>query len=197
VQTPGLKMTGQLPANWIREIQSRTGWAISMLALAFGGGALALGFAAEWAGLRFNDSPSMPTGLYVRTTSESNATLVVFCPAEPFAKLSVERGYRSRGNCPDGAEPLAKPTAAHAGDLVELSATGLAVNGRLLQNTPPLATDTAGRPLSHWPFGRYVVAPGTVWVASSYSRRSFDSRYFGPVEASQVREHVRPLLTAH
>jgi conjugative transfer signal peptidase TraF len=188
-------MTGQLSANWIREIQSRTGWAISLIALAFGGGALALGFAAECAGLRFNESPSMPTGLYVRTSSESNATLVVFCPAEPFAKLSVERGYRSRGNCPDGAEPLAKPIVARPGDTVELSALGMTVNSRLLANTAPLVTDTAGRPLSHWPFGRYVVAPGTVWVASSYSPRSFDSRYVGPVEASQVREHVRPLVT--
>ncbi len=189
-------MTGQLRANWTREIQSCTGWAISLLVLAFGGAALALGFAAEWAGLRFNDSPSMPTGLYVRTSTESSASLVVFCPAEPFAKLSVERGYRSRGNCPDGAEPLAKPIVARPGDTVELSAKGMAVNGRLLPNTAPLVTDTAGRPLPHWPFGRYVVAPGSVWVASSYSPRSFDSRYFGPVEASQVLEHVRPLLTA-
>jgi type IV secretory pathway protease TraF len=82
------------------------------------------------------------------------------------------------------------------GDTVELSAAGMAVNGRLLPNNAPLVSDTAGRPLSHWPFGRYVVAPSTVWVASSYNRRSFDSRYFGPVEASQVREHVRPLLTS-
>jgi conjugative transfer signal peptidase TraF len=119
----------------------------------------------------------------------------VFCPAEPFAKLSVERGYRSRGNCPDGAEPMAKPIAARPNDIVELSALGITVNGRLLPNTAPLVTDTAGRRLHHWPFGRYVVAPGTVWVASSYSPRSFDSRYFGPVEASQVREQVRPLLT--
>src|SRR6266446_2835215 len=186
-------MTGQLRA---RQIQSHGGGTISLLVLAFGGGALALALAGEWAGLRFNDSPSMPTGLYVRTSSESRSSLVVFCPGEPFAKLSVERGYRSRGNCPDGAEALAKPIVARPGDVVELSAAGMAVNGRLLQKTPPLATDTAGRPLPHWPFGRYVVAPGTVWLASSYSSRSFDSRYFGPVDASQVREHVRPLLTA-
>ncbi|PYT23697.1 MAG: conjugative transfer signal peptidase TraF [Acidobacteria bacterium] len=189
-------MTGQLRANGEQEIRPRAGGTISLLVLAFGAGTLALALVAARAGLRLNDSPSMPTGLYVRTSSESNASLVVFCPAEPFARLSVERGYRSRGNCPDGAEPLAKPIAARAGDIVELSATGMVVNGRLLQNSPPLATDTAGRPLSHWPFGRYVVAPGTVWVASTYSPRSFDSRYFGPVEASQVREHVRPLLPA-
>jgi conjugative transfer signal peptidase TraF len=189
-------MTGQLRASWNRHIGLRPGWAISLLVLACGGGTLALALVAAWSGLRLNDSPSMPTGLYVRTSSESSSSLVVFCPAEPFARLSVERGYRSRGNCQDGAEPLAKPIAARPGDIVELSAIGMAVNGWLLPNTAPLLTDTAGRPLSHWSFGRYVVAPGTVWVASAYSLRSFDSRYFGPVEASQVREHVRPLLTA-
>ena len=44
-------------------------------------------------------------------------------------------------------------------------------------------------------FGKYVVESGTVWVASSLSPRSFDSRYFGPVQMNQVRERVRPLLT--
>lgn len=188
-------MIGQLRANWALRFQSPACWAISLLVLAFGAGMLGLALAAAWVGLRFNDSPSMPTGLYVRTSTESNASLVVFCPVEPFAKLSVERGYRSRGNCPDGAEPLAKPIVARPGDTVELSALGITVKSRLLANTAPLVKDSAGRPLSHWPFGRYVVAPGTVWVASSYSPRSFDSRYVGPVEASQVREHVRPLLT--
>jgi conjugative transfer signal peptidase TraF len=188
-------MTGQLRASWNGQIQARAGWAISLLVLAFGGGTLALALAAAWAGLRLNDSPSLPTGLYIRT-SESITSLVVFCPAAPFAQLSVDRRYRSRGNCPDGAEPLAKPIVARPGDIVEIAARGMAVNGRLLANTAPLATDSAGRPLFHWPCGRYVVAPGTVWVASSYSPRSFDSRYFGPVEASQVREHVCPLLTA-
>ena len=67
---PGLKMTGQSLANWTRQIQLRAGGTISLLVLAFGGGALALAIAAEWAGLRFNDSPSMPIGLYVRASSE-------------------------------------------------------------------------------------------------------------------------------
>jgi len=189
-------MTGQLRANSGRHIRSSAGWVISLLVLTFGAGTLALALVASWAGLRLNDSPSMPTGLYVRTSSASNASLVVFCPVDPFARLSAERGYRSRGNCPDGAEPLAKPAVARPADVVELSAKGMAVNGQLLPNTAPLATDSAGRPLPHWPFGRYVVAPGTLWLASSYNPRSFDSRYIGPVKASQMREHVRPLLTA-
>lgn len=189
-------MTGQRRAKLTRQIQSSAGWVISLLVLALGAGTVSLALAALWAGLRLNDSPSMPTGLYIRTWSESDASLVVFCPVEPFARLSVERGYRSRGNCPDGAEPLAKPIAARPADVVDLSAKGMAVNGQLLPNTAPLATDTGGRPLPHWPFGKYVVASSTLWVASSYNPRSFDSRYFGPVKASQVREHVRPLITA-
>jgi conjugative transfer signal peptidase TraF len=188
-------MTGQLRAKTNHPIQSNAGWAVSLLVLIFGSDALGLALAAAAFGVRFNDSPSMPIGLYVTTSSDSRGTLVVFCPAEPFARLSIERGYRSRGNCPDSGEPLAKPTVARPGDLVELSATGLAVNGRLLPNTAPLEKDSAGRPLSHCPFGRYFVAPGSIWVASSFNARSFDSRYFGPVAVSRVREHVRLIWT--
>ena len=36
---------------------------------------------------------------------------------------------------------------------------------------------------------------GQIWVVSSYSSKSFDSRYFGPVPLQTVREWVRPLIT--
>src|ERR1700691_4997889 len=130
-------------------------------------------------GIRINTSPSLPVGLYLVTT-EGNANLIEFCPAEPFAALSLVRGYRSPGVCQDGGAPLLKPIIAKCGDLVELSARGICVNGRLLANTAPLVKDTKGRPLKSCPWGRFEVAPGTVWVASSYDSRSFDRRYFGP-----------------
>jgi conjugative transfer signal peptidase TraF len=88
-----------------------------------------------------------------------------------------------------------KPVVAKPGDVVELSARGISVNGALLSNTAPLSKDTKGRPLEPWPFGRYVVASGTVWVASSYHPRSFDSRYFGPISAAGIRERLKGLLT--
>jgi conjugative transfer signal peptidase TraF len=145
-------------------------------------------------GLRINASPSLPLGLYV-TTSKPGANLVEFCPAEPFASLALSRGYRDPGACRDGGAPLLKPVVARAGDLVDVSAAGIAVNGRLLPNTAPLHTDTKDRPLTSWAPGRYIAQPGFVWVASSYNPRSFDSRYFGPVAISSIRAHVRPLLT--
>ena len=91
--------------------------------------------------------------------------------------------------------PLLKPIVAKAGDVVDVSDHGIAVNGSLLRNSAPLRVDTKGRPLPAWGFGCYVVAPGTVWVASSYNPRSFDSRYFGPVPISAIRDYVHPLVT--
>jgi conjugative transfer signal peptidase TraF len=145
-------------------------------------------------GLRINTSPSLPVGLYV-VTSNSGANLIEFCPAEPFAALSLARAYRSAGVCGDGGAPLLKPVVAKAGDVVDLSVRGISVNGVLLANTAPLSKDTKGRSLEPWRFGCFRVAPGTVWVASSYHSRSFDSRYFGPVYTTAIRHRMKAFLT--
>ncbi len=143
-------------------------------------------------GIRFNVSESLPGLIYI-VTSDTSSPLVEFCPVGSFAELSKERGYRRRGICPDGASPMLKPIVAHAGDTVEVSAHGIAVNGILLHNTAPRTRDTQGRILTPWGFGRYHVTPGFVWVASQYNPLSFDSRYFGPILVSQIRHHLRPL----
>jgi conjugative transfer signal peptidase TraF len=145
-------------------------------------------------GLRINTSPSLPMGLYI-TTADAGANMAEFCPAEPFATLSIVRGYRDPGACADGAAPLLKPVIARSGDVVEVSSRGISVNGALLPNTAPFATDTKGRHLEAWPSGRYVVAPGMIWVASSYHPRSFDSRYFGPLSTAPIRHRLKAFLT--
>ncbi len=114
-------------------------------------------------GIRVNASSSLPVGLY-KITSDSTE-LVEFCPPEPFASLSALRGYRAKGSCHDGAEPLMKPIVAVEGSIVAISNDGLTVNGKLLPNSRACPFDTKGRPLTHWPFGQYRVAIGTVWVS--------------------------------
>jgi type IV secretory pathway protease TraF len=54
-----------------------------------------------------------------------------------------------------------------------------------------LTRDAAGRSLHPWPFGTYVVEQGVVWVASTYNRGSYDSRYMGPIRISQIRARLR------
>jgi conjugative transfer signal peptidase TraF len=148
---------------------------------------------ARTLGMRVNSSLSLPVGLY-QVASGPDATLVEFCPAEPFASVANARGYRQTGNCADGGSPLMKPVVARAGDSVDISKTGVLVNGKAIPNSAPLPKDTVGRPLTSWPFGTYTVEPGTVWVVSDYHPRSFDSRYFGPISEALIRNRLRPLL---
>jgi conjugative transfer signal peptidase TraF len=148
------------------------------------------------AGMRFNATPSVPIGLYW-ISSDPQAKFVEFCPPLPYASSSVERGYRARSSrgCSDGGVPLLKSIIARPGDIVELSARGFSVNRIPIPNTAPRSVDTAGRVLTPWPFGSYRVAPGTMWVASSYNSRSFDSRYFGPIAAATIKHRLRPIWT--
>src|ERR1041385_5815331 len=82
-----------------------------LLAAAFAGLATLVA-PAIYTGLRINTSYSLPLGFYVRTT-DLNARLIEFCPVEPFATESSQRGYRTHGiACPDGAVPLLKPVVA-------------------------------------------------------------------------------------
>lgn len=146
-------------------------------------------------GLRFNTSYSLPMGLYI-ATDDPAATLIEFCPADRFAKQSSERGYRTPGiACPDGAVPLLKPIVARDGDVVETTSSGIKVNGLLLPKTAPLPRDSQSRLLEPWPFGIYRVQPGTIWVASTYHRGSYDSRYMGAISTSQIRRKLRALWT--
>jgi conjugative transfer signal peptidase TraF len=100
------------------------------------------------------------------------------------------------GACPGGALPVGKPVAARRGDTVAVTPAGLCVDGVAVPNSRALAADRQGRPLPQLAVGRYVVGPGELWLVSSYSRWSFDSRYFGPVATSDLRATVRALWTA-
>jgi conjugative transfer signal peptidase TraF len=159
---------------------------IVILALTPALGTFALFKAAH---LRINTSASLPVGLYMVS---STGSLVEFCPDDH--GLSAQRHYRAKGVCPDGAAPLLKPVVGKSGDVIVMSRAGIAVNGKLVPGTVPLSRDSVGRPLKHWPFGRYATAPGSLWVASSYNSRSYDSRYLGPVPESAVRARLQALI---
>src|ERR1700691_5627120 len=100
-------------------------------------------FLVFWsAGIRVNCSLSLPLGLYKEATN-GRALFMEFCHEEPSARLVAIRGYRSNGNCPDGAGPLMKPVVASAGDVVEVSDRGIGVNGLLLPHIRPKTDDSA------------------------------------------------------
>lgn len=159
---------------------------------------VALLAAGRLAGLRLNLTGSLPVGLYVTSPSlPVRGALVLACLPARVAAFAHARGYVPRGEeCPNGVAPIGKPVAAIAGDTVAVTPAGLSVNGVAVPNSRALATDRKGRPLSRVRVARCVVESGTIWIVSSYSRFSFDSRYFGPIEVRQVRATLRPLWTA-
>ena len=168
--------------------------------LAVSGSALALMVAGVNFGLVFNYTHSAPYGLYIEiadptTVPHNPPPYVFFCPDVRWPSLRDQPNYRSpMRTCPDGFSPLIKPVLAWPGDTVETTAEGLKVNGMLISHTVPLDHDSKGHLIHPFPYATYRVQPGQLWAVSSFSPRSFDSRYFGPIPLHSVHLWVRPLL---
>jgi conjugative transfer signal peptidase TraF len=168
-----------------------------LVASAFGT-LLAATLGIAWSvGLRVNDTASMPRGLWqvsgVAAPLRRGQIVTVCLPDTASIREAAARGYLPAGSCTGGYEPLVKPVAAIAGDVVTVTPQGIAVDGRLVENTAQRVRDDAGRPLRPFPSGVYPVMPGQVWLLSGHDGRSFDSRYFGPVPVMNVRGLARPL----
>jgi conjugative transfer signal peptidase TraF len=159
-------------------------------------GAIAVALSAAYsAGLRLNTTASAPRGLWrlahIDPARVKPGDLVSVCPPAERVVIAMRvRGFIGPGDCPQTqTEPLLKPVVAVAGDRVRVQPGGpVAVNGMPLPNSAPLARMPA------WPAGSYQVPAGQVWLLSSYARGSFDSRYFGPVPAENIRGEAIPVL---
>ena len=128
-------------------------------------------------------------------TPRNPAPYVFFCPDVRWPTMKGQPNYRTpMRSCPDGFAPLIKPVVAWPGDTVETSARGVSVNGHLLPHTATMDQDSSRRQILPFPAGKYLVQKNQLWVVSSFSPRSFDSRYFGPIPLNSVRSWIRPLL---
>jgi len=150
----------------------------------------------QLAGLRLNTTTSMPRGLYCSVGGPvTTGAWVSVCLPPEIARFGVERSYLGAGACPNGTEPVLKVVAAVAGDVVQVTVAGVAVNGELLAHSRPLERDRGGRELVAYSSGALTLAPGELWLHSPFEERSWDSRYFGPVSATCVTDVVAPLVT--
>jgi len=177
-------------------------WVASLRVAFVSLGALAIAVMLLWTGFGvvFNYTHSAPFGLYreqfdSETGIHDPAPYVFFCPDRRWPSMRGEPNYRDpMRTCPDGLSPLIKPVVAWPGDLVSVSANGISVNGQMLKNSAPIERDSKGQQLSPFAAGKYTVGPKELWVVSSFSPRSFDSRYFGPIPLKSVHSWLRPLL---
>ena len=152
---------------------------------------------ATMAGIRINITKSYPLGIYQMTEAPvAKGAMVIFCPDNNVAvKEARSRGYVMAGFCPGGTGALIKKVFAAQNDKVEISRAGVFVNGQLLANSQPKATDSAGRILPHLETTIPALDERHVLLMSDYSAKSFDARYFGLTDKSQIISAVRPLWT--
>lgn len=153
-------------------------------------GALSIVLAGQAAGLMANLSESAPTGLWILRPAASidRGMLVSVCPPD----VPITQKTLPCCGCPNtNLKSILKAVGAVSGDSVVLRHGYPAkVNGIDLPNTIASPTVPA------WPDGEYTVGPNQVWVFSTYSDKSLDSRYLGPIEITSIQAEAKPLLIA-
>lgn len=159
-------------------------------------GSMALGFAFVLTGaiatppykLLYNPSESAPRGWYLfkRTDSVYRDAFVLATLPEAIATLASERDYLPRN------VPILKHVGALRGQEICRERDLLTVDGVLVAHT--LEHDGVGRPLPYWS-GCRTLDRDEVFLLSTDSPLSFDSRYFGPIPRSAILGLVIPVWT--
>jgi len=121
--------------------------------------------------------------------------LVAGCLPVNAEQEGLARGYLGSGDCPGGAEPVLKMIGGLRGDEVDVEAGWIAVNGNRFANSATVSRDSIGRLLTHVVWGKRRVGPEEVWLFGLNNRRSWDSRYFGPIPLRAIRGVAEPLVT--
>jgi conjugative transfer signal peptidase TraF len=148
--------------------------------------------------LRLTTTPSIPRGLYLVLAPETpeHGALAAVCLPLDLACFGRNRGYLGgSGPCPCHTRPVVKTILGLPGDVVELGEAGLRLNDSRIPGSAPLARDSMGRDLPRIAYGLYRVPASHLWLFGAADRRSWDSRYYGPVPAANVVGSLRPLLT--
>lgn len=149
------------------------------------------------AGARINTTKSIPVGLYwTSSAAVERGAYVLFCPPQvQVFNEARERGYIGAGFCPGGYGYMMKRVLAAEDDDVAVSDEGVRVNGVLLPLSAPRAVDAGGRALPRFQADRYTLGAAELLLMSDVSGTSFDGRYFGPINRSQIQTVVSPLIT--
>lgn len=158
---------------------------------------IAMGTLCYALGARINTSKSIPLGLYwTSNLPVKKGAYVLFCPPQVGVIAEARtRGYLSSGFCPGDYGYMMKKVLGAQDDIIAISDAGVSVNGKLLPLSAPLSKDNAGRLLPRYQFANFVIGNSQLLLMSDRSGTSFDARYFGPVNRSQIKTVIVPVAT--
>lgn len=133
----------------------------------------------------YNHSPSMPVGLYVRSDAVLQRGVIATVRA-----ADVAGDYARMRHFADAGDRFIKRVAATHGDIVCADGDRLTINDAVVAHRAE--RDSAGRLLPRWIGCRTLSANEVLLLGESED--SFDGRYWGVVETSQIEGVWRPLL---
>lgn len=138
--------------------------------------------------VRYNASSSVPRGWYLLVPADKFhvGSLVFARLPSRAAKLAAERRYLP------STVPVLKHVAAMTGQFVCAHDRLVLIDGAIVARTLP--RDGAGRRLDPWG-GCRKLADDELFLFSDATPASYDSRYFGPVNAAAVLGEAIPLWT--
>ena len=134
----------------------------------------------------WNASPSVPTGLYLieyRAPERSDIVLVEL--PEPYRTIADQRGYLPKNL------PALKRVRALSGDKVCRFERTIFINGKAVSVAQ--LQDIHGLKLPKWS-GCRTLKPGEIFLLTDHPK-SFDGRYFGPVDRSAIIGIAHPICT--
>lgn len=136
--------------------------------------------------LIWNASASVPLGLYrIEARTPAPGDLIAIKPPPTVAAWLDRRAYLPLGT------PLLKHVAATRGARVCRWGSQISIDGRLAAIAR--AADRRGRALPRWR-GCRTLRQGEIFLLNA-APDSLDSRYFGPLPATGLLGHARPILT--
>jgi len=148
-------------------------------------------------GLAINLSSSMPLGFYLRQSNDGikSGDIVAACLSSSIAHYGRRRGYLHIGHCPGFASPVIKQVIAIPGDRVQVTSANIIVN-EAVYDAPLQYRDHDGFVVKRFIDKRKTHVSNTYWLYGHHAPiHSWDSRYWGGVERSQILGVYRPLLT--
>ncbi len=158
---------------------------------------IVMAFFAWLAGFRVNVTASLPLGLY-RLTNEvpQRGSIAFFCLESPeFRRLAREREYVGPGGCPGGIRALGKEVYGLPGDLVGIEADGsISINNQVIAGSAAKTLDSKGRPMPASALSAGLIPPGQALMLSLHHQGSFDGRYFGLIDLTNIHP-VKCVLT--
>lgn len=143
----------------------------------------------------YNETPSMPRGIYVAVPGKAEAgDIVIYDPPETVRLLCKARGYG--GFATRDHVRLLKRIGAVAGDTYEVTQEGqFFARGQYIGQAAE--ADSEGRPLPQLPAGKQLTVSDDSFLPVADAANSLDGRYTGEVPMKNIRTRVVaiPFLT--